>query len=105
MLLLVLLSYLTEMDRVAIVKYAGASRVVLPMTSLARPRARDVIDQENDSLSTGGSTAMASCIDLAYEQARKTVQLCAISRVIVFTDVDAIVGPASNEEILKLIEA
>jgi len=101
----VLTANLTEKDRVAIVTYAGASRVVLPMTSLDRPRARDVIDQAIDSLSTGGSTAMASGIDLAYEQAIKTVQRGAISRVIVCTDGDANVGPASHEEILKLIEA
>src|SRR6185312_2652351 len=45
-----------------------------------------------------------SGIDLAYEQAIKTVRPGAISRVIVCTDGDANVGPASHEEILKLIE-
>jgi Ca-activated chloride channel family protein len=48
---------------------------------------------------------MASGIDLAYEQAIKTVRPGAISRVIVCTDGDANVGPASHEQILKLIES
>jgi Ca-activated chloride channel homolog len=101
----VLTANLTEKDSVALVTYAGASRVVLPMTSLDRPQARGMIDQAIDSLSTEGSTAMASGIDLAYEQAIKTVRPGAISRVIVCTDGDANVGPSSHEEILKLIEA
>ena len=36
----VLTANLTEKDSVALVTYAGASRVVLPMTSLDRPQAR-----------------------------------------------------------------
>src|SRR3569623_1153171 len=75
------------------------------LTANLTEKDRDVIVQAIDSLSTGGSTAMASGIDLAYEQAIKTVQPGAISRVIVCTDGDANVGPASHEEILKMIEA
>jgi Ca-activated chloride channel family protein len=97
----VLTANLTDKDRVALVTYAGASRVVLPMTSVDR---RAVIDQAIDSLSTEGSTAMASGIDLAYDLAVKTVRPGAISRVIVCTDGDANVGAHSHEEMLKLIE-
>src|SRR5258706_12476473 len=71
------------------------------MTSVDR---RAVIDQAIDSLSANGSTAMASGIDLAYEQAIRTVRPGAISRVIVCTDGDANVGPPTHEEMLKLIE-
>jgi Ca-activated chloride channel family protein len=97
----VLTQNLTDRDSVAIVTYAGDSRVVLPMTSVDH---RGAIDQAIDSLHVGGSTAMASGIDLAYEQAIKTVRPGAISRVIVCTDGDANVGAHSHEEMLKLIE-
>ncbi len=96
----VLTANLTDKDAVALVTYAGASRVVLPMTSIDR---RAVIDQAIDSLSTEGSTAMASGIDLAYDQAIKTVRPGAISRVIVCTDGDANVGTHSHDEMLQLI--
>jgi Ca-activated chloride channel family protein len=92
---------LGEQDSVAIVTYAGDSRLVLPMTSVDH---RDSIDHAIDSLEIGGSTAMASGIDLAYEQAIKTVQPGHISRVIVCTDGDANVGAHTHEEMLKLIE-
>ena len=46
-----------------------------------------------DELTAGGSTAMASGIDLAYEQAMKGLRPGAITRVIVLSDGDANVGP------------
>ncbi|MFT3696922.1 MAG: von Willebrand factor type A domain-containing protein [Kofleriaceae bacterium] len=98
----ILLSNLTDKDEVSIVTYAGDSRVVLPMTSIDH---RDRIAKAINGLHTGGSTAMGSGIDLAYEQAIKTVRPGHISRVIVCTDGDANVGAQSHEEILKLIEA
>jgi Ca-activated chloride channel family protein len=53
-------------DSVALVTYAGATRLVLPMTSIDH---KDRIHAAIDHLSANGSTAMASGIDLAYEQA------------------------------------
>ncbi|CAN5595752.1 VWA domain-containing protein [soil metagenome] len=97
----ILTANLTAHDSVSLVTYAGSSRVVLPLTSVDH---RDKIDQAIDSLSTGGSTAMASGIDLAYDQAVKTVKPGSISRVIVCTDGDANVGSHTSAELLKLIE-
>lgn len=98
----ILTANLTSHDAVSLVTYAGSSRVVLPMTSIDR---RDVIDHAIDSLSTSGSTAMASGIDLAYDQAIATVKPGSISRVIVCTDGDANVGSHGSAELLTLIEA
>lgn len=97
----VLTQNLTDKDSVAIVTYAGDSRLVLPMTSVDR---RATIDNAIDSLRVGGSTAMGSGLDLAYEQAIKTVRPGAISRVIVCTDGDANVGSHTHEELLQIIE-
>ncbi|HTL38871.1 MAG TPA: von Willebrand factor type A domain-containing protein [Kofleriaceae bacterium] len=95
---------LTEKDAVSIVTYAGDSRVVLPMTSTDTKEGKSSIHRAIDSLGSGGSTAMASGIDLAYEQAAKWIRPGAISRVIVLTDGDANVGSHTHEEMLKLIE-
>src|SRR5205807_2627237 len=57
-----------------------------------------------EDLTAEGSTAMASGIDLAYQQAMKGLVPGAISRVIVCTDGDANVGAHTHEEILKMIE-
>ena len=89
-------------DSVSLVTYAGATRLVLPMTSID-DKAR--IHQAIDSLSANGSTAMASGIDLAYDQATKWLRRGEISRVIVCTDGDANVGPHSTQELLSLIES
>jgi Ca-activated chloride channel homolog len=96
----VLIANLNERDQVAIVTYAGDSRLILPMTSIEH---RASIDHAIDMLHVGGSTAMASGIDLAYEQAMATVRPGTISRVIVCTDGDANVGAHSHEEILRII--
>ncbi len=96
----ILTDNLSEKDAVSIVTYAGSSRVVLPMTSTDH---KDRIHKGIDALSSGGSTAMASGIDLAYDQAAKWIRPNAISRVIVLSDGDANVGTVSHEAILKQI--
>ena len=87
-------------DTVAIVTYAGSSRVVLPPTGLAHKV--DILSAI-DELTTGGSTAMGSGIDLAYQQAMQGLRPGAISRVIVCTDGDANVGSHTHDKILKII--
>jgi Ca-activated chloride channel family protein len=91
---------LSDKDAVSIVTYAGDSRVVLPMTSIDH---KINIHHAIDGLHSGGSTAMASGIDLAYEQAAAWIRPGAISRVIVLTDGDANVGSHTHEEMLKII--
>ena len=90
---------LTDKDTVSLVTYAGSTRVVLEPTS-DKSRITEALDQ----LNAGGSTAMASGIDLAYKQAMQGLRPGAISRVIVLSDGDANVGAHTHEEILKIIE-
>jgi len=96
----ILTDSLNASDTVSLVTYAGDSRVVLPPTGLANKAAiLDAIDQ----LHSGGSTAMGSGIDLAYQQAMKGLTPGSISRVIVCTDGDANVGSHTHDEILQII--
>jgi Ca-activated chloride channel family protein len=91
---------LDDGDTVSLVTYAGSSRVVLPPTGLEH---RGAILAAIDELTSGGSTAMGSGIDLAYQQAMQGVRPGAISRVIVCSDGDANVGAHTHDDILKLI--
>jgi Ca-activated chloride channel family protein len=86
-------------DTVALVTYAGATRVVLPATH-SKPEILAAIDE----LGAGGSTAMASGLDLAYEQAAAGLAPGVTSRVIVCTDGDANVGPTGMADILRIIK-
>jgi len=96
----ILTQNLKEGDRVAIVSYAGATRLVLKSTGVEhKPQILEAID----GLASGGSTGMASGIDLAYEQAMANTRPGETSRVIVLSDGDANVGPYTHDEILKRI--
>lgn len=87
-------------DTVALCTYAGSVREVLPPTGLAdRQRILRAIDQ----LTAGGSTAMSSGIQLAYDLASRTLVKGHVNRVVVLSDGDANVGPSSHEQILKQI--
>jgi Ca-activated chloride channel family protein len=96
----ILVDNLKDGDTVALVTYAGATRVVLPATGLER---KAEILQALDDLTAGGSTAMASGLELAYQEAMKGLGADAESRVIVLSDGDANVGPTSHEAILASI--
>ena len=98
------LRYLTHAlrpdDTVALCTYAGSVSEVLSPTEL---RHKQRVLSAIDSLRVGGSTAMASGIDLAYELASRTLVRGHESRVIVLSDGDANVGPTSPEQILGSI--
>ncbi len=96
----ILTSNLGPRDSVSLVTYAGSTRVVLPPTGMEH---RERINAAIDELTAGGSTAMASGLDLAYEQAMKGLLPGSVSRVIVLSDGDANVGPAGHEAHLKII--
>ena len=98
----ILTEHLGAHDTVALVTYAGDSRVILPRTSVDH---RDRILAAIDHLAPGGSTAMAHGLDTAYEIAAENLKPGTVSRVIVCTDGDGNVGPHSSEEILKIIES
>jgi Ca-activated chloride channel family protein len=96
----ILTNNLKDGDTVSLVTYAGSSRVVLPPTGLAR---KGEILAAIEELRSGGSTAMGSGIDLAYQQAMLGLKPGSISRVIVCSDGDANVGAHTHADLLKLI--
>ena len=96
----ILTENLGPQDSVSLVTYAGSTRVVLEPTGMED---RDKIFTAIDELTAGGSTAMASGLDLAYEQAMKGLMPGSVSRVIVLSDGDANVGPAGHEAHLRII--
>jgi len=96
----ILVDNLNENDTVALVTYAGSTRVVLPPTNASQ---RATIDAAIDDLTAGGSTAMGSGIQLAYDLAAKQLSPGSETRVIVLSDGDANVGNTTHEDILKTI--
>lgn len=87
-------------DTVALCTYAGGVREVLAPTGIEQ---RGKILAAIDDLTAGGSTAMASGIDLAYALAERTLVKGHVNRVVVLSDGDANVGATSHDEILKRI--
>ena len=92
---------LESTDRVAIVTYAGSAGVVLASTA-GNEKAK--IKRAIDALGSGGSTAGAEGILTAYEIAQANFIDGGNNRIIIGTDGDFNVGPASQEELVKLIE-
>jgi Ca-activated chloride channel family protein len=97
-----LVDNLNDGDTVALVTYAGSTRVVLEPTGLdERTRIEDAID----GLTAGGSTAMGSGLALAYDLAARNLDKNAVTRVIVLSDGDANVGATTHAQILNSIAA
>ena len=96
----ILTENLIDGDTVSLVTYAGNSRVVLKPTGMEH---KAKILAAIGELESGGSTAMGSGLDLAYEQAAKGIKPGSVSRVIVLSDGDANVGSHTHDEILKII--
>ena len=97
-----LVDELDERDSVAIATYAGHISAVLQPTSGAD---RKSIHQAIDKLSSGGSTAMSSGLDLAYQMAWNSFEQGAENRVVVLSDGDANVGRTSWGEMLRQIKS
>ncbi|MFT3839944.1 MAG: VWA domain-containing protein [Myxococcaceae bacterium] len=95
-----LVDNLRDGDTVSMVTYASGVKLVLTPTPLDQ---KAKIHAAIEDLHAGGSTAMEGGIELAYQQAVKTLDSQSFSRVIILSDGDANVGSASHEEILKLI--
>jgi Ca-activated chloride channel homolog len=96
----ILVDNLREDDTVALVTYAGSTRVVLGPTGASE---RKKIMRAIDDLKSGGGTGMASGLELAYQQALANKSEGSVSRVIVCSDGDANLGPSSYEEMLDII--
>jgi Ca-activated chloride channel homolog len=95
-----LVDNLRDSDTVALVTYAGGVKLALPPTGLEH---KALIHAAIEDLTAGGSTAMASGIQLAYQQAMKTLDGDSVSRVLILSDGDANVGPGSHSDMLRLI--
>jgi Ca-activated chloride channel family protein len=86
-------------DTVGLCTYAGSVRSVVEPTADKASIVRGI-----DSLSAGGSTAMASGIQLAYDLATKTAKPNSVNRVVVLSDGDANVGNSSPDGVVSLIK-
>jgi Ca-activated chloride channel family protein len=94
------LDLLQPTDKVSIVSYASDTRVRLEPTAVSQ---RATIIGQIDALSAGGSTAGASGIELAYQQAEAGFIEGGINHVVLCTDGDFNVGPSSTEQLLNII--
>jgi len=96
-----LIDQLTDNDRVAIVTYAGSTRVELTSTNGSQ---KWQLHQAVDRLHSGGSTNGASGIQLAYDIARVNYISGGANRVILATDGDFNVGITNHGDLTRLIE-
>jgi len=99
--LIEMIDNLTVDDRIAIVTYAGSSRLVLDSTSVHDKQ--KIIDAIN-TLGAGGSTNGAGGITQAYKVATENFIKEGVNRVILCTDGDFNVGVSDNDGLMKLIE-
>lgn len=97
----VLTNHLREGDTVALATYAGRTAKILEPTGVEH---RERILSALETLKAGGSTAMNSGLEQAYELAMKNYEPDHVNRVVVLSDGDANVGPSSHEEILDRIQ-
>ncbi len=95
------LHLLEKGDKLSIVTYAGGTGVLLEPTDVS---SSGIIEDAINSLGSGGSTAGAAGINLAYQQAEKGFIGEGINHVVLCTDGDFNVGPSSDEELVALIE-
>ena len=96
-----LVNQLRDEDRVAIVVYAGSSGLALESTPGSD---KQKILASLERLQSGGSTAGAAGLKLAYEVATKNFIKNGNNRIILATDGDFNVGQSSNAEMERLIE-
>lgn len=98
----VLVNNMQSEDRVALVTYAGSSRVALESTTV---KEKHKILSAIDSLQAGGSTFGSSGIELAYSTAQQNFKKDGVNRIVLTTDGDFNVGVTSHDALVKLIEA
>ena len=97
-----LVDTLRDDDTVAIATYAGnISKILDPTHGDSKKKIHAAIDR----LNSGGSTAMSSGLDLAYEMAWNSFEAGAENRVVVLSDGDANVGNTSWTDMLKQIKS
>jgi len=92
---------LEDGDTVAIATYAGATKVVLAPTPISQ---KNKILKSLSGLTAGGSTAMDSGIQLAYNLAEETYRRGSVNRVLVCSDGDANVGQTNTDTMVDGIK-
>lgn len=93
---------LSSEDKLAIVSYADSSSIVLSPVSADDDRA---IEQAINNLNSGGSTAGAEGLELAYNTASEMKSEGRIARVILATDGDFNVGPSDPSKLEEYISS
>ncbi|MBE8719533.1 vWA domain-containing protein [Sphingobacterium pedocola] len=95
-----LVDQLREVDKVAIVTYAGNANVALESTSGSQKmKIKDVVE----GLQAGGSTAGGDGLKMAYKIARQNFIKNGNNRIVMATDGDFNVGASSDDDMEKLI--
>ena len=92
---------LDENDRISIVTYSGAEKVVLDS---AKGTDRELVERSLDELTAYGGTAGEAGINMAYALAEKNFIEGGNNRIVMATDGDLNVGLSSVEELTELIE-
>lgn len=92
---------LEDGDTVAIATYAGSTKPVLQPTSVSE---RAKILRSLNGLTSGGSTAMGSGIELAYAMADAAYTPGSVNRVIVCSDGDANVGNVDPDSLARSVK-
>lgn len=100
--LMMMVDQLGSNERIAIVTYAGSTRVVLNSTLASNKYA---IQSAINNLRSGGGTAGASGIQLAYQVARSNFIKKGNNRIVLATDGDFNVGVSSDSALVQLIES
>ncbi|MCW7536430.1 VWA domain-containing protein [Aquabacterium sp. A7-Y] len=100
--LLAFVDQLRARDRVSIVTYSGSTRVLLESVPGDR---KEEIRRAIESLRAGGSTAGASGLRLAYEQARNGYIEGGINRILLATDGDFNVGVTNIDQLKEIVAA
>jgi Ca-activated chloride channel homolog len=88
-------------DRVSIVTYSGMEKVHLASTFVDD---KEAILASIESLNTGGSTAGAAGLQMAYEQAEAGWIEGGVNHVVLCTDGDFNVGISSTQALIEFIE-
>ena len=94
-----LINELDERDTISIVTYASGTGVALESTPVAE---KEKIIEALDVIQAGGGTYGAAGINLAYEQAEKSL-IDGNNRIILCTDGDFNIGPSSTGELEEVI--
>ncbi len=101
--LILLVEQMRPIDKIGIAVYAGQSGIALEST-YCTPENKDKIISSIVNLQSGGSTAGASGINLAYNMAAENFIKDGNNRIVLCTDGDFNVGVSDDGELVKLIE-